>query len=147
LFAGRGTTSHDAPEYAAAKAAVIRFTACMAPLRDETGVRVNCICPGLVDTPSSRRSRARLTQAELAALPPALTPADIGQAAAAFLADDTIAGRTMVCRGGEPSRLLPLIDWQTALPHPHSGVTSPSVRPYLPSERVSVRRPRGSRRG
>ena len=32
-----------------------------------------------------------------------------------FLADDTLAGRIMVCRGGEPSRLLPLVDWQTAL--------------------------------
>ena len=31
-----------------------------------------------------------------------------------FLADDTLAGRVMVCRGGEPSHLLPLVDWQTA---------------------------------
>jgi hypothetical protein len=31
-----------------------------------------------------------------------------------FLADDALAGRIMVCRGGEPTRLLPLIDWQTA---------------------------------
>ncbi len=54
--AGLGTASHGAPEYAVAKAGVIRFTACLAPLRDTMGVRVNCICPGLVDTPSSRRS-------------------------------------------------------------------------------------------
>jgi len=80
------------------------------------GVRANCICPGLVDTPSSRRSRAGLTPAQLAALPPVLTPADIAAAAMQFLADDTLAGRVMVCRGGEPSRLLPLVDWQTALP-------------------------------
>jgi NAD(P)-dependent dehydrogenase (short-subunit alcohol dehydrogenase family) len=45
--AGLGTTSHDAPEYAVAKAGVL-------------------------------------------------------------------AGRIMVCRGGAPSRLLPLVDWQTA---------------------------------
>jgi NAD(P)-dependent dehydrogenase (short-subunit alcohol dehydrogenase family) len=67
--AGLGTTSHDAPEYAVAKAGVIRFTACLAPLRETMGVRANCICPGLVDTPSSRRSRARMTPAELAADP------------------------------------------------------------------------------
>lgn len=36
-------------------------------------------------------------------------------AAMRFLADDTLAERIMVCRGGEPSRLLPLVDWQTAL--------------------------------
>jgi NAD(P)-dependent dehydrogenase (short-subunit alcohol dehydrogenase family) len=112
--AGLGTTSHDSPEYAVAKAGVIRFTACLAPLRDSMGVRANCICPGLVDTPSSRRSRAGLTPAQREALPPALAPADIAAAAMHFLADDTLAGRIMVCRGGEASRLLPLVDWETA---------------------------------
>ena len=112
--AGLGTTSHDAPEYAVAKAGVIRFTACLAPLHDSIGVRVNCICPGLVDTPASRRARARMTPAERAGLPPVLTPADIADAAMNLLADDTLAGRTVVCRGGEPLRLLPLVDWETA---------------------------------
>ncbi len=65
--AGLGTTSHDCPEYAAAKAGVIRFTACPAPWRESVGIPANCLCPGLVDTPSSRRSRARLTPAERAA--------------------------------------------------------------------------------
>ncbi|MBV9857521.1 MAG: SDR family NAD(P)-dependent oxidoreductase [Streptosporangiaceae bacterium] len=111
-----GTTSYDKPEYAAAKAGVIRLTACLAPLRDTMGVRANCICPGLVDSPSSRRSRARMTPAELADLPPVLTPADIADAAMDFLADDTLAGRIMVCCGGEPNHLLPLIERQTALP-------------------------------
>ena len=111
--AGLGTTSHGSPEYAVAKAGVIRLTACLAPLREEFGVRANCICPGLVDTPASRRSRARMTPAERVALPPVLTPADIAAAAMEFLADDTLAGRIMVCRGGEPHHLLPLIDWQT----------------------------------
>jgi NAD(P)-dependent dehydrogenase (short-subunit alcohol dehydrogenase family) len=112
--AGLGTTSHDSPEYAAAKAGLMRFTACLAPLRDSIGVRANCICPGLVDTPASRRSRADLTPAQREALPAALAPADIAAAAMRFLADDTLAGRIMVCRGGEPNRLLPLVDWQTA---------------------------------
>jgi NAD(P)-dependent dehydrogenase (short-subunit alcohol dehydrogenase family) len=112
--AGLGTTSHDSPEYAVAKAGVIRLTACLAPLRDRMGVRVNCICPGLVDTPASRRSRARMTPAELAAIPPVLTPADIADAAMELLADDALAGRIMVCRGGEPNHLIPLTDWQTA---------------------------------
>jgi hypothetical protein len=54
-----------------------------------------------------------MTPADLAALPPVLTPADIADAAMRLLADDTLAGRIMVCRGGEPSRLLPLTDGQT----------------------------------
>ena len=114
--AGLGTTSHDSPEYAVAKAGVVRFTACLAPLRDTIGVRANCICPGLVDTPASRRSRSRMTPTELAALPPVLAPADIAAAAMEFLVDDGLAGRIMVCRGGEPSRLLPLTDGQMTLP-------------------------------
>jgi len=123
--AGLGTTSHDAPEYAAAKAGLIRFTACLAPLRGSIGVRANCICPGLVDTPASRRSRARLTPAQRAGLPPVLAPEDIADAAMRFLADDTLAGRIMVCRGGEAGRLLPLVDWQTALSS--AGLGQPGV--------------------
>ena len=114
--AGLGTTSHDSPEYAVAKAGVIRFTACLAPLRDTIGVRANCICPGLVDTPASRRSRGQMTPAERAALPPVLTLTDIADAAMDFLADDALAGRIMVCRGGEPSRLLPVTDGLATLP-------------------------------
>jgi NAD(P)-dependent dehydrogenase (short-subunit alcohol dehydrogenase family) len=49
--AGLGRASHDSPEYAVAKAGVVRFTACLAPLRDTMAVRASCICPGLVDAP------------------------------------------------------------------------------------------------
>ena len=123
--AGLGTAGHDSPEYAVAKAGVVRFTACLAPLRDTMAVRVNCICPGLVDTPASRRSRARMTPAELAALPPVLSPADIAAAAMEFLADDTLAGRIMLCRqGGEPPRLLPVTDGQE-LPARAASITRP----------------------
>ena len=51
--------------------------------------------------------------AELAVIPPVLTPADIADAAMEFVADDTLAGRVMVCRGDAPYHLIPLIDWQT----------------------------------
>ena len=110
---GLGTASHDSPEYAVAKAGVVRFTACLAPWRDTMAVRANCICPGLVDTPASRRSRSRMTPDELADLPPVLSPADIAAAAMEFLTDDTLAGRIMLCRhGGEPPRLLPVTEGQ-----------------------------------
>lgn len=39
------------PIYAATKAGVIHFTKSCAGLRESHGVRVNCVCPGLVDTP------------------------------------------------------------------------------------------------
>ena len=105
--AGLGTASHDAPEYAVAKAGVVRFTACLAPWRDTMGVRVNCVCPGLVDTPASRRSRARMTPGEIAALPPVLSPADI--AAAAVQHDPPGQGVIDIPRRGRrsPRRYLP----------------------------------------
>lgn len=37
--------------YAATKAGVVHFTRSCAPLLESHGVRVNCVCPGLVDTP------------------------------------------------------------------------------------------------
>ncbi|HEY2956912.1 MAG TPA: SDR family oxidoreductase [Actinomycetota bacterium] len=110
--AGLGTAVHDAPEYAVAKAGVVRLTACLAPLRERRGVRVNCICPSLVDTPASRRSRAALGPDELAALPPAMRPDDIADAAAWLARDDRLAGRVLVCSAGEPPRLLPVLDWR-----------------------------------
>ncbi len=48
--AGLGTTCHDSPEYAVAKAGVVRFTTCLAQLHAAIRVRVNCICPGLADS-------------------------------------------------------------------------------------------------
>ena len=112
--AGLGLGPHDAPEYAVAKAGVVRLTATLGPLRERVGVRVNCICPDIVDTPASRRSRARMMPAELAALPPVLAPDEIAEAAVELLADDALAGRVMVCRGGEPRRLMPVTDWRNA---------------------------------
>ena len=122
--AGLGTASHDSPEYAVAKAGVVRFTACLAPWRDTMAVRANCICPGLVDTPASRRSRSRMTPDELAALPPVLSPADI--AAAAMESWRRHPGRAdhAVPRGGEPPRLLPVTDGQE-LPGQAASITRP----------------------
>ena len=37
--------------YVATKAGVVHFTRSCAPIAESHGVRVNCVCPGLVDTP------------------------------------------------------------------------------------------------
>ena len=57
--AALGTRSYDAPDYAAAKAAVVRFTSALA---NHDGVRVNCVCPDWVDTPAVQRSLAEMTE-------------------------------------------------------------------------------------
>jgi NAD(P)-dependent dehydrogenase (short-subunit alcohol dehydrogenase family) len=101
--AGLGLGVHSVPEYAVAKAGVMRLTACLAPMREQRGIRVNCVCPDLVDTPASRPGRAGMTAEELAA-EPALPAADIADAVADFLTDDTLAGRVMLCQAKDPRR-------------------------------------------
>jgi NAD(P)-dependent dehydrogenase (short-subunit alcohol dehydrogenase family) len=112
-LAGVGFGPHDAPDYAASKAGLARFSAALAPLRETLGIRVNCICPDWVDTPMSRRSRARMTPEEEAASVPAgiLAPEEIADAAVELIRDDTLAGRVMACWCDQPRTLLPVPDW------------------------------------
>jgi NAD(P)-dependent dehydrogenase (short-subunit alcohol dehydrogenase family) len=106
---GIGFQPYDKPEYGAAKAGVVRLTASLADLEERMGVRVNCICPGLVDTPASRRERARMTPEERELLPPVpLRPEEIAEAVMTFVEDETMAGRVMVMREGEPRQIVPL---------------------------------------
>jgi NAD(P)-dependent dehydrogenase (short-subunit alcohol dehydrogenase family) len=90
--AGLGTRPYDAPDYAAAKAAVVRFTTALA---DHDGVRVNCICPDWVDTPAVRRSLVEMTAADRAAVPPLVPVREIAEIVLDLIRDDTLAGRVV----------------------------------------------------
>jgi NAD(P)-dependent dehydrogenase (short-subunit alcohol dehydrogenase family) len=108
--AGLGLAPHPGPEYAVAKAGLMRLTACLAPLA-ERGIRVNCVCPYTVGTPAVRREIAELT-AQGRELPPPLQatliePEEIADAVVELVRDETVAGRVMLCWGGQPRRLLP----------------------------------------
>jgi NAD(P)-dependent dehydrogenase (short-subunit alcohol dehydrogenase family) len=106
---GIGFRPYDKPEYGAAKAGVVRLTASLATLKEQMGVRVNCICPGFVDTPASRRSRAQMSPQEREMVPPVLLqPEEIAEAVAMFAKDETMAGRVMIWREGEPWQIVPL---------------------------------------
>jgi NAD(P)-dependent dehydrogenase (short-subunit alcohol dehydrogenase family) len=109
--AGLGLSPHPGPEYATAKAGVIRLTACLAPLA-ERGIRVNCVCPHTVGTRAVRRTIAELRAAG-EDLPPALEgellePEEVAELIMELVTDERLAGRVLVCRGGEPPRLLPV---------------------------------------
>jgi NAD(P)-dependent dehydrogenase (short-subunit alcohol dehydrogenase family) len=112
-LAGVGFGPHPAPDYAATKAAVARFSAALAPLRERFGIRVNCICPDWVDTPMSQRTRAGMTPEEEAAVVPAgiLPPEEIADAAVELIGDDSLAGRVMACWCDQPRSLFPVPDW------------------------------------
>jgi NAD(P)-dependent dehydrogenase (short-subunit alcohol dehydrogenase family) len=107
---GIGFQPYDKPEYGAAKAGVVRLTASLTTLKEQMGVRVNCICPGWVDTPASRASRAEMTPEEREKLVPPvlLQPEEIAEAVAMFVEDETMAGRVMIWEEGEPWQIVPL---------------------------------------
>jgi 3-oxoacyl-[acyl-carrier protein] reductase len=107
--AGLGFTPHPGPEYAAAKAAVIRLTACLAPLQEE-GVRVNCVAPYTVATAAVRRAAEDLATRG-AELPPELQAPlleleAVSDAVMSLLGDDSAAGQVLALAGGRPPQLL-----------------------------------------
>jgi NAD(P)-dependent dehydrogenase (short-subunit alcohol dehydrogenase family) len=74
-MAGPGCRSYHAVEYAVSKAAVVRLTSALGFLHEREKIRVNCICPGWVGTPSILQYLAVADPEELAALdypPPAV---------------------------------------------------------------------------
>jgi NAD(P)-dependent dehydrogenase (short-subunit alcohol dehydrogenase family) len=109
--AGLGLSPHPGPDYATAKAGVIRLTACLAPLADR-GVRVNCLCPHTVATEAVLETIAGLRAAGRP-LPPDLDvelidPDALAELATELTRDEKLAGRVMVVVGGLPPRLLPV---------------------------------------
>jgi NAD(P)-dependent dehydrogenase (short-subunit alcohol dehydrogenase family) len=103
-MAGIGIGPHPAPVYAASKAAVVRFTAALAPLGPRLNIRVNCICPDWVDTPMVQRTRAAMSPEEWRAIAPAVMtqPEEIAEAVVTIVNDESLAGRVMLCVGPKP---------------------------------------------
>jgi len=100
-MAGVGFTPHDSPEYAAAKAGIMRFTATLAPLKERLNIRVNCIAPNWVATEKVRAFVPQLTAEQRAAwwvpeMSAMATPEDIADAVINLIGDDSIAGRAML---------------------------------------------------
>jgi NAD(P)-dependent dehydrogenase (short-subunit alcohol dehydrogenase family) len=100
--AGLGTAAYDAPDYAAAKAGIVRFTAALAGLAESDAVRVSCICPDYVDTPAVRRSMAQMSEEELAAVPPLVPAGEIAELVAELARDESSGGRIVVRFADEP---------------------------------------------
>jgi NAD(P)-dependent dehydrogenase (short-subunit alcohol dehydrogenase family) len=104
--AGLGAGPHDAPEYAAAKAGVVRFTAALRSLAAE-GIRVNAICPDYVDTPAVQRSLAQMSDDERKAVPRLVAAGTIASDILGLLGDDSVAGRVLVRFAEAEPYLLP----------------------------------------
>jgi NAD(P)-dependent dehydrogenase (short-subunit alcohol dehydrogenase family) len=94
--------------YSAAKAGVINLTECAAAELAKDKIRVNCICPGGINTPimgqPSAASEAALAQAQ--PVQRAGQPADIASMALFLASDDSewITGTSMLVDGGFMAR-------------------------------------------
>jgi len=94
------------PSYNAAKAGVVNLTRALAIEHADQGIRVNCVCPGPIDTPMA--SMAKTIDAVMAEYAKAIPMARFGSpdevaAAIAFLASDDatyITGHALVVDGG-----------------------------------------------
>ena len=100
------------PIYAAAKHGVVGFTRSLEYLKLEADIRVNCVCPGVVDTPMVRYDDRNLTPEEKAArnallnTMPLMAPETIAEAVLQLITDESLNGVAMAVTYGRPPRLV-----------------------------------------
>ena len=106
-IAGYGLGPHGAPEYAAAKAGLMRLTGALSPLGLERGIRVSCICPDWVDTPAVQRSLTGLAPEERAEIPELVSAKEIAGLVVDLVRDESSAGRVVLRPAGGAVSVLP----------------------------------------
>jgi 3-oxoacyl-[acyl-carrier protein] reductase len=105
-IAGRNGGGLGAGHYAAAKGAVIEFSKNMAKELAPHGIRVNCVSPGVIDTPYHERfSTPEMIKAFVATIPMGRVGAAHEVASViAFLCSDAssyLCGETIEINGGQ----------------------------------------------
>jgi NAD(P)-dependent dehydrogenase (short-subunit alcohol dehydrogenase family) len=103
--AGLGQASYQSPEYAAAKAGLIRFTSSLTGLPAREGVRVTCVVPDWVATDRAMRELAAMSPAERSAAPVPIPLDRLTAAVVRLIRDDALDGAVVVLRPGEPDTL------------------------------------------
>jgi NAD(P)-dependent dehydrogenase (short-subunit alcohol dehydrogenase family) len=88
------------PVYGAAKAGVVNFTNSLANWASERKIRVNCVCPGVVDTPMVRRGLERARELGLQSWLPKtiIQPETIADAVVSLIRDDSLFGCALEVR-------------------------------------------------
>lgn len=99
-FSGRA----DAAQYTASKGAIVSLTKSLAIEWGPCGVRVNCVAPGLIDTPMTAGLADEYRDAYAARTPLGRVgrPEDVGKVIRFLLSDDAgyVTGQTIVVNGG-----------------------------------------------
>jgi NAD(P)-dependent dehydrogenase (short-subunit alcohol dehydrogenase family) len=86
--------------YGAAKGGVVNFTHSLASWAADKKIRVNCVCPGIVDTPLVRRGIEQAQKFGMKSWAPSkiLQPAEIADAVHMLVRDDSLFGCTLEVR-------------------------------------------------
>jgi len=101
------------PIYAAAKHGVVGFSRSLTYLKPEANIRVNCVCPGVVNTPMIRKGMEGLSEEQKAmqeavlSQMPLIPPEEIAEAVLEFVRDDSLNGEAMGVTYGRPRKLVP----------------------------------------
>ena len=101
------------PIYAATKHGVVGLTRALVFLKDEANIWVNCVCPGVVDTPLLIKGIQELTPEErgqrdaIVAQMPLIPASVVAEAVLEFIRNDSLAGEAMGIMYGQPHRLIP----------------------------------------
>jgi 3-oxoacyl-[acyl-carrier protein] reductase len=101
-IAGTGSGAYGSPEYAAAKAGLIRLTSALGGLATTDGVRVNCVVPDWIGLPRAHDELAAMSEAERAAVPPLIPPDQVADAVVGLIFDDRMVGRAVVLQKSRP---------------------------------------------
>jgi NAD(P)-dependent dehydrogenase (short-subunit alcohol dehydrogenase family) len=107
-MAGYGLFPHGAPEYAAAKAGLMRLTGALSPLASGRNVRVSCVCPDWVDTPAVHRSLAAMTEEERAQVPDLVGADEIARLVLDLIRDEGSGGRVLIRPADGPAMVMPV---------------------------------------
>lgn len=103
----------DDPVYAATKHGIVGLTRSLVQLHHTLNIRVNCVCPGGIDTPLVAADMSQMTPEELEARKqllarfPLLAPLEVAEAVLRFVEDDSLAGEAMHVMSGRPQLMVP----------------------------------------
>jgi len=97
--AGLGDAAYDSPEYAAAKAGLIRFTTSVAGLAESHGVRVSCVVPHWIGLARAYDEWASLSAEEREASGGLVPAGEVVDAVLSLADDPNSAGRVVALRG------------------------------------------------
>jgi NAD(P)-dependent dehydrogenase (short-subunit alcohol dehydrogenase family) len=93
---------YGSPEYAAAKAGLVRFTTAVSDFADRYGVRVSCVVPHWIGLPRAVAEYERMSMAERRRSGGLIDPEVVAVSVIDLASDPDCAGRVIVVRAGRP---------------------------------------------